>query len=125
MILTIRPPEGYSVEREGVHAVALDLAIDEDLLLEGRSREVVHAVQNARKTAGLQVEDRIALALEGDPELMDAAAAYRDYVATETLALELHLGPDAAQASASDHSEQTAIEGLSLTMGLRRVQRGA
>ncbi|MEA2201471.1 MAG: isoleucyl-tRNA synthetase [Solirubrobacteraceae bacterium] len=125
VILTIRPPEGYSVEREGVHAVALDLAIDEDLLLEGRSREIVHAVQNARKTAGLQVEDRIALALEGDPELIEAAAAYRDYVATETLALELHLAPDPAQAGASDHSEQTAIEGLSLRIGLRRVQRGA
>jgi isoleucyl-tRNA synthetase len=82
-------------------------------------------VQNARKTAGLQVEDRIALALEGDPELIEAAAAYRDYVATETLALELHLAPDPAQTGASDHSEQTAIEGLSLRMGLRRVQRGA
>ena len=63
LILTMRAPEGYSVEREGAHAVALDLAIDEDLRREGRAREIVHAVQNARKSAGLQVEDRIALAL--------------------------------------------------------------
>ncbi len=54
----MRAPEGYSVEREGAHAVALDLAIDEDLREEGYAREIVHAVQNARKSAGLQVEDR-------------------------------------------------------------------
>ena len=66
VILTMRAPDGYSVEREGAHAVALDLALDEDLRREGRAREIVHAVQNARKSAGLQVEDRIALALAGD-----------------------------------------------------------
>ena len=67
VILTMRAPEGYSVEREGAHAVALDLAIDDDLREEGRAREIVHAVQNARKTAGLQVEDRIELVLDGEP----------------------------------------------------------
>ena len=61
VILTMKAPEGYSVEREGAHAVALDLAIDDDLREEGRAREIVHAVQNARKTAGLEVEDRIEL----------------------------------------------------------------
>ncbi len=73
LLLSMQAPDGYSVEREGAHAVALDLAIDEDLLRDGRSREIVHAVQNARKNAGLQVEDRILLALDGDRALMDAA----------------------------------------------------
>src|SRR4029077_2515313 len=67
VILTLRAPEGYSVEREGAHAVALDLTIDDQLLREGYAREIVHAVQNARKQAGLAVEDRIELALQGDP----------------------------------------------------------
>src|SRR5205085_1568181 len=47
--LTMRAPDGYSVEREGSHAVALDLSLDDDLRREGRAREIVHAVQNARK----------------------------------------------------------------------------
>jgi isoleucyl-tRNA synthetase len=130
LILTMKPPDGYSVEREGAHAVALDLAVDEDLLREGRAREIVHAVQNARKTAGLQVEDRIELALDGEPALLDAATAHRDYLVTETLAVALHLtdaAPRAAatDAAAMDYSEQNEIDGLALSIALRRAPAAA
>ncbi len=125
VILTMKPPEGYSVEREGAHAVALDLAVDDDLLREGRSRELVHAVQNARKSAGLQVEDRIELALDGAPELIDAAGTHGDYITGETLAVALDLSERAARESARmDYSEQTEIEGLALTIALSRAQQG-
>ncbi|MGA2320117.1 MAG: isoleucine--tRNA ligase [Solirubrobacteraceae bacterium] len=126
VIVTMRAPEGYGVEREGSHAVALDLAIDGDLRREGRAREIVHAVQNARKTAGLQVEDRIALRLGGDPALMEAAETHREHLASETLALELGLSGDAAgRATMSDYSEETEIEGLTLRIALRRTHPGA
>jgi isoleucyl-tRNA synthetase len=127
VILTMHPPEGYAVEREGAHAVALELAIDEDLLREGRSREIVHAVQNARKTAGLRIEDRIELALQGDPALLGAADAHRDYLKGETLAVELALGDGTAAGAGgagTQYSEQTDIEGLALTIALRRAQPG-
>jgi isoleucyl-tRNA synthetase len=125
VLLTMKAPQGYSVEREGAHAVALDLAIDDDLLREGHSRETVHAIQNARKTAGLAVEDRIELRLEGDEALLEAARAHRDHLARETLALELELGEDSAEpAAAMDYSEQTEIDGLALTIALRRVKLG-
>ncbi|HEY5342824.1 MAG TPA: isoleucine--tRNA ligase [Solirubrobacteraceae bacterium] len=121
VILTMRAPDGYSVEREGAHAVALEETIDDDLREEGRAREIVHAVQNARKSAGLEVEDRIELALSGDPALIAAAEAHRDYLTGETLAVELELttgAPDAAEAM--DYSEQTEIDGLPLSIALRR-----
>ena len=63
--LAMRPLDGYQLEREGSHAVALDLALDDELRREGLAREIVHAVQSARRSAGLAVEDRIALALTG------------------------------------------------------------
>jgi isoleucyl-tRNA synthetase len=120
VILTMRPPEGYSVEREGAHAVALDLAIDDALREEGYAREIVHAVQNARKSAGLEVENRIALALSGDPALIAAAAAHRDYLTGETLAVELELTPGAPDsAEAMSYSEQAEIDGLALAIALR------
>jgi isoleucyl-tRNA synthetase len=126
LILTMKAPDGYSVEREGAHAVALDLAVDEDLLREGRAREIVHAVQNARKTAGLQVEDRIELALDGEPALLEAATAHRDYLVTETLAVAFGMtdaapSAAAADAAAMDYSEQTEIDGLALSIALRRA----
>jgi isoleucyl-tRNA synthetase len=122
LILTMRAPDGYSVEREGAHAVALDLTIDDELRREGYAREIVHAAQNARKSAGLRVEDRIELALDGEEALMEAAQAHRDYVAGETLALALSLGESAP---ASDYSEQAEIDGLRLTISLSRAQPAA
>jgi isoleucyl-tRNA synthetase len=119
LILTMKAPDGYSVEREGAHAVALDLSIDSDLQREGHSREIVHAVQNARKNAGLQVEDRIELALAGDAQLLDAARQHHEYLTRETLTVKLHLDHEEAF-SAMDHSEQAAIDGLLLEIALRK-----
>ena len=122
VLLTMKAPEGYSVEREGAHAVALELAIDESLLREGRAREIVHAVQNARKTAGLEVEDRIELMLDGDTALIEAAKAHRDYIVGETLTVEFGgLAPTAPPEMS--HTEQATIDGLTLSIALRRAVR--
>lgn len=122
VILTMRAPEGYSVEREGAHAVALDLTIDEELREEGRAREIVHAVQAARKAAGLEVEDRIELSLDGDAALLRAARAHNEYVAGETLAVTLKVGDGAAGAvSENNHSQELQIDGLGLEISLRRA----
>jgi isoleucyl-tRNA synthetase len=117
LLLNMRAPDGYSVEREGAHAVALDLAIDDDLRREGRSREIVHAVQNARKAAGLEVEDRIELALQGDPALLEAAQAHGAYIAHETLAVRFTLG-DTGEPTPEDYVEETEIDGLALRIRL-------
>jgi isoleucyl-tRNA synthetase len=120
VILTMRAPEGYSVEREGAHAVALEEAIDDELREEGWAREVVHAVQSARKTGGLEVEDRIALRLAGDPALLAAATEHGGYVSKETLAVDFELGADATL-DGPDYSTEIEIDGLKLSISLRRT----
>ncbi|HET7120687.1 MAG TPA: isoleucine--tRNA ligase [Solirubrobacterales bacterium] len=84
--LALQPLEGYEVEAEAGHAVALQLELDDELRREGLAREIVHAVQIARKDAGLEITDRIALALAGDAELLEAARAHEGYLAGEVLA---------------------------------------
>jgi isoleucyl-tRNA synthetase len=84
--LSLRPLEGYEVEAEAGHAVALQLELDDELRREGLAREIVHAVQNARKEAGLEITDRIELSLGGDEELLAAAREHQPYVAGEVLA---------------------------------------
>ena len=111
--LVLKPLEGYQVERSGTHAVALDLGLDDELRREGLAREVVHAVQAARKSAGLNVEDRIALTLGGDEELLAAARAHEDYVAGETLATALTYD--------GDSGEPATIEGHELRIAVQRA----
>ncbi|HUJ33985.1 MAG TPA: isoleucine--tRNA ligase [Solirubrobacteraceae bacterium] len=87
--VSMKPLEGYQVEREGSHAVALELEIDEELRIEGWAREIVRAIQRARQDAGLEVTDRIVLTVDGDEALIAAARAHQDYIAGETLALQV------------------------------------
>ena len=112
VLMTLQPLEGYQVERSGTHAVALNLELDDELRREGLAREVVHAVQGARKDAGLNVEDRIALSLGGDDELLAAARVHEDYVARETLATSVSY--DGAVGPAAD------IEGRELRISVER-----
>jgi isoleucyl-tRNA synthetase len=111
--LVMRPLDGYQVEAEAGRAVALALELDDELRREGLAREIVHAVQNARREAGLQVTDRIELRLAGDSELLDAARAHEAYVAGETLATSVSYdGPEAAA---------TEIEGRELRIAVERT----
>ena len=112
----LQPLEGYQVERSGTHAVALDLKLDDELRREGLAREVVHAVQAARKEAGLNVEDRIALSLGGDDELLAAVRAHERYVTGETLATSLSLDGGGAHGA--------TIEGRELRIGVERARPG-
>jgi isoleucyl-tRNA synthetase len=114
LLLSMRPLEGYQLEREGSHAVALETAIDDDLRVEGYAREIVHAVQAARRDAGLDVSDRIVLRLDGDQPLLDAARAHQDYIAGETLAVEVRYEADGAVDAAT-------IDGLRLAAAVTRA----
>jgi isoleucyl-tRNA synthetase len=105
--LVMAPLEGYQLEYEGSHAVALELALDASLRREGLAREVVHAVQNARREAGLQIADRIVLTLGGDEELLAAARAHESYLAGEVLAVQVGF-------DANGHGEVASIEGREL-----------
>jgi isoleucyl-tRNA synthetase len=112
--LVLQPLEGYQVERSGTHAVALNLELADDLKLEGLAREVVHAIQNARREAGFNVEDRISLTLAGAPELLDAVRIHEEYVTGETLATSLSY-------DGANVTDPVMIEGLPLGIRLERA----
>ncbi len=76
--------------------VALDTAVTQALAAEGLARDVVRAVQQARKDAGLDVSDRIALELVATPGAAEAVEAHRALVASETLATSLDVRPGEA-----------------------------
>jgi isoleucyl-tRNA synthetase len=112
LTLALQPLEGYEVEAEAGHAVALQLELDDELRREGLAREIVHAVQNARKAAGLEITDRIDLTLAGDPDLLETARAHQEYLAGEVLATSVSYGGagDGALARIDDRELNIALE---------------
>jgi isoleucyl-tRNA synthetase len=78
--------------------VVLDLALDDALRAEGYARDVVRAVQDARKAADLVVSDRIRLTLAVPAQHEEAVRTHQEFIATETLATEVHVtAVDAAE----------------------------
>ena len=115
VILALEPLEGYEVESEAGHAVGLQLELDDELRREGLAREIVHAVQNARRDAGLEVTDRIELTLAGDGELLEAAREHQAYLAGEVLASAVSYDGDAGGDGA-----RAVIDGRELVIRVSR-----
>ena len=111
LLVAMKPLEGYQVEREGSHAVALELELDQDLRREGWARDIVRAVQLARQQAGLEITDRIVLTLDGDAALIEAAQAHQDYIAGETLATSVSY-------ESLDGAAPVEIDGRALRIGV-------
>ena len=99
------------VEDEG-WAVALDLDLDDDLRAEGTARELVRALNDARKIAGMEIADRVAITIDADPRLQAVIDAHRDTIASEVLARDLSFG-------AGDRTIE--IDGATVAVSLSRV----
>jgi isoleucyl-tRNA synthetase len=114
--------EGYAVIEEGGYTVALDTALTAALVREGMARDLVRAIQDARKAAGLNIEDTIALWVAMDTENQDDTETramldeYERYVSGETLATRFTIGP------VPDSAATTAVTlgGVPLVIGLEK-----
>jgi isoleucyl-tRNA synthetase len=83
--------DGWAIAAEEGVTVAIDTALDDTLLAEGRVYETIHLVNTMRKDAGLAMTDRISLRLRAsDADLLD----HRDWIAAETLATSIEVSED-------------------------------
>jgi isoleucyl-tRNA synthetase len=119
LVREARPSAGYAVAQEGPLAVGLATALTRELRREGLARDVIHAVQGARRAAGLRVEERIRLHLDGSGALREAIEEHRERIAGETLALELTVGHGAPFAGL--RHEEAVVDGEPLALRLERA----
>jgi isoleucyl-tRNA synthetase len=119
LLLEARPTEGYAVGQDAALAVGLATEITPELRRDALAREVVHAVQGARRAAGLRVEERIHLHLDGSGELREAIEEHRDAIAGETLATRLTVGHGAPFAGL--RREEHVVDGEPLALRLERT----
>lgn len=89
VLVDAKSPEGYAALEDQGYLVAFDTQISRELELEGLMRDIVRSVQNARKDAGLEVSDRIRLTLDFSGDMLEAAQAFKDTIAEETLSVDV------------------------------------
>jgi isoleucyl-tRNA synthetase len=118
LIVTQTPRSGWTVASDGGETVGLEVDITPELRREGLAREVIRLVQEARKSDGLHVSDRIRVrwATE-DPDLSAALTEHGELIASEVLADEFRPGAAADLPGAHQHPNPD----LGLTFWLTRA----
>jgi len=113
-----RAPEGWAGLADGATQIMEDARVTPELAREGMAREIVRHVQDTRKKANLEMEDRIALYLEAEaPDLRQAIDVHRVYIAEETLTTQWATQPLDGEA----HRAQVKVDGKALTIMLRKA----
>ncbi|SFB38541.1 Isoleucyl-tRNA synthetase [Amycolatopsis marina] len=98
----------------GSGLVLLDTEVTPELAAEGVARDLIRVVQQARRDAGLDVADRIALTVDAPEEVVTAARTHEGFIAKETLARAVGYGP------VSDGSAGTVGEGDKVTVAVAK-----
>jgi len=111
------PREGLAVISEYGVTVGIDVVLTPELVSEGLAREVIRRVQNLRKRAGFNLDDRIVTTYKTDDELGSAIEAWREYIMAETLSTELRAG-DPGEGAAQ---VEERVAGHDLKLGVQRV----
>ncbi len=113
------PREGLAVASEHGLTVAIDVELTQELLAEGLARDVVRRVQNLRKEADFDLDDRIVTIYQAEEGLNEAIGAWCDYIAAETLSVELREGtPDLDETNTVSEDQ---VEGYWLRLGIHRA----
>ena len=96
--------EGFAVAEDGAYVAALVTDLTPGLVQEGLAREFVRRVQDLRKSAELDVADRIELFVEASAGLRSAIEAHKGYITAETLTTSLVFGDPPKGASILEDS---------------------
>lgn len=89
--------------------VVLDTEVTPELAQEGLARDIVRAVQQARRDAGLDVSDRISLTVTGGQLVWEATVAHQGLIVEETLAAQFGSAPQLEALPSRDDVVETAV----------------
>jgi isoleucyl-tRNA synthetase len=87
--ITSEDMPGWLVASEGKLTVALDITLTDELRREGVARELINRIQNIRKESGFEVTDKIYVEIESTELTTPAVESFADYIAQQTLAVEV------------------------------------
>ncbi len=102
VIISERPREGWSVVNDQGETVALDLELDDQLRLAGLAREAIRVIQEARKSSGLEISDRITVVWSAEGPMAEALRAHTALIADEVLATSITESSEASAFADTD-----------------------
>ncbi|MHB0868408.1 MAG: isoleucine--tRNA ligase [Chloroflexota bacterium] len=119
VLVDVTSPEGYTVAGRNRLLVALNTTVTPELRLEGQARDLVRFIQDARKSAGFEITDRITVTLQPKDgiDLAELTARYGDFIRAETLANSLSVGAP----EEGFFSVEADLDGGKLLVGVRRA----
>ena len=110
--LTVLPGITGAALPDNTAVVVLDTEINAELVAEGLANDALRFIQDSRKTAGLDVSDRIKLTYNATPALAAAIDAHRDRIMSDALIVDMSRG---------DGEYETEIEGYNLSIGIHKA----
>jgi isoleucyl-tRNA synthetase len=116
ILVNTEPMPGLAVAGDKYVTVGIDATITPELKAEGLAREIVRRVQEMRKNAGFNIEDRITTCYQAGELLEHVFATWGDYIAAETLSTQLLAAPPAEGAYVEEHN----LEGEALVLAVER-----
>jgi isoleucyl-tRNA synthetase len=108
----------WSVAQDGSLTIAIDTEINEELRLQGCARELVNRIQSMRKSADLNLTDRIIVEVQAPGEINKAIDEHAFFIRRETLSDEILLSVNAS----GNWNEKFTINDESVTIGLSTVK---
>ena len=116
VVATTSDKPDYSSNSDGQITVVMSKRISPELALEGLARELVHRIQNMRRSAGFDIADYITTYYQGPARMEEVVVSHGDYISQETLSRGLESGPPAEGA----YVEEQVIDGLEVVLGVKR-----
>ena len=107
----------YAVDNKAAATTAIDTHVTPKLAAEGLAREVVHRLQNMRRSAGFDIADHIITYYDGDSYVKQVMHDWADYIKQETLSRELVEGVPEEDA----FTESCKLSGYEIRLGVKRV----
>jgi isoleucyl-tRNA synthetase len=119
ILVNTEPLPGLAVAAEKNLTVAIDATITPELKAEGLAREIVRRVQDMRKQAGFNIEDRIATSYQAEGVLTEVFGKWGEYIKSETLTTQLVQAPPLEGA----YAEEFELDGQKLGLAVKQNQK--
>jgi isoleucyl-tRNA synthetase len=121
LLISTKAPDDWAGLADHGTQIIVDARVTQQLAFEGTAREIVRHIQDLRKQAGLEMEDRIRLYLATQSATVrEAIEAHEQYIRGETLAVELSREPVDGDA----HKAEINLQGDRLTIELAKTAWG-